>query len=381
MVDPRIRDVADDNRVPDLTAQWPLVLRGMLRHGLAWLAGDRPPGAALLSRPAPSPLRTWAPIILALAAIAAGSFAAAALALGGALAWIVAAVGVVALVFAAIALLMASAIAHVLPPPPRPECQLPSLPHRPGEPHPLQPYFRATDLVEYVPGEVWVAQMPLRFLGGQLGARMVVVRGDREGHLLIHSPIAPTPAILDQVRALGEVRWIVAPNLLHHLFVGPWLEAFPAARAYAAPGLPERRPDLPWAGVLASSDDDVPWDRSFVDHVTLRGHPFHVEVALYHRPSRTLLLCDQIENLGHAPETASALVRWGLELAGMARRPTAPTDLKLSLDDPEATRAGVRAVLAWPFERVIIAHGRLIERDARATMIDAFAHVLRPGDV
>jgi hypothetical protein len=27
------------------------------------------------------------------------------------------------------------------------------------------------------------------------------------------------------ITPLGEPRWVLAPNLLHHLFVGPWLDA------------------------------------------------------------------------------------------------------------------------------------------------------------
>ena len=90
---------------------------------------------------------------------------------------------------------------------------------------------------------------------------------------------------------------------------------------------------------------------------------------------------DAIENLGHAPETRSPIVRRLLDLAGMGARPTAPTDFKLSLRDPEAMRTSARELLAWDFERIVIAHGRLIERDAWRTCVDAFAYVLEPGDV
>ncbi|MCA9663079.1 MAG: DUF4336 domain-containing protein [Myxococcales bacterium] len=383
MVDPRIADVAADNRVPDLSAQWPAVLGGIARHGLAWLRGDRPPGLALLSRPTVSPLRAWAPYVAAL--IGAGGLAIAAgpldLVASPLLAAALATLGVALVGLGLFCLLLAAALAHVVPPPKRPDCQRSHLPQRPDEPHPLMPYYRESGLVEYVPGQVWVAQMPLTFMGGELGARMVIVRGDAAGRLLVYSPIALDPAMRAAVAELGEVRWLIAPNLIHHLFVGDWLAAFPGAEAWAAPGLAARRPDLRWRATLSETAAEVPWDRRLVDHVVIKGHVFHEEIAMLHRPSGTLLLCDAIENLGHAPETRSPIVRRLLDLAGMGERPTAPTDFKLSLRDPEAMRTSARELLAWDFERIVIAHGRLIERDAWRTCVDAFAYVLEPGDV
>lgn len=379
MVDARIAEVAADNRVPEMGAQVPMLVRGLWRHGVRGLRGERSPGAALQSGGA-ALVRAWAPVVAGLGCVGGLGVG---LGLGrfeGALAAVTAAVGVVGIVAAAASLVVAGAIAHVSAPRRRADCQLDSLPHRPGEGHPLMPYFGATGLVEYVPGQVWVAQMPLVFFGAQLGARMVVVRADGGGDLLVYSPIALEAGLRRQVEALGRVRWLVAPNSLHHLFVGAWLAAFPEAEAWAAPGLPARRPDLRWAGVLASDEQEVPWDRSIVDHRVLGGHPLVVDVAMCHRPSGTLLVCDMIQNVGHRPETG-AVVAWALGLVGMAARPALPVDISLTLADPEALRRGVRGVLGWDFERVIMAHGRLVERDARAAMIDAFASVLRPGYV
>ncbi len=49
--------------------------------------------------------------------------------------------------------------------------------------------------------DLWVAEAPLRFLGLEVGARMTVVRLP-DGRLLLHSPIAAAPALLDAVTAL-----------------------------------------------------------------------------------------------------------------------------------------------------------------------------------
>ena len=94
-----------------------------------------------------------------------------------------------------------------------------------------------------------MAECPLRFFGAEIGTRMTVVWLS-DGGLFVHSPVQldlPGRRALD---ALGPVRAVVAPNRLHHLFVGGWREAYPDARLYAAPGLPEKRSDLSFDAVL-----------------------------------------------------------------------------------------------------------------------------------
>ena len=224
--------------------------------------------------------------------------------------------------------------------------------------------------MEYVPGQVWVAQVPLRFHGMQLATRMTIVRTGPD-ELLVCSPIALDDELRAQVEALGQVRHVVAPNTIHHLYVGQWLEAFPRARAYAAPGLPARRPDLPWAATI-DEQWDPPWRRELVDLAVLRGHSFWIEVVLLHRPSKTLVVADALESFGFAPETGGAM-RFLLELIGMAERPAPPVDLKVTFDDLAATRRGVETILGWDFERIVLAHGRLVEREAKQTFADAWA--------
>jgi hypothetical protein len=91
--------------------------------------------------------------------------------------------------------------------------------------------------------DLWVAEAPLRFLGLELGARMTVIRLAGP-NLFVHSRIAATLELLREVRDLGTVAHIVAPNCFHHLFVGDWQRAFPEASLYGAPGLERKRPDL-----------------------------------------------------------------------------------------------------------------------------------------
>jgi len=362
---------AEDNRVPELAEQ--PVAAAVLRHAGAWLLHGRPAGAGRIGKARPSAFRVWLPWIAppALGAAACGVWLAGteSSALAAALLFIgAAALGGVAVV----AVALAAAIAHTLPPPRRPRCEDDTLPT--GAPRPPRPMTDDTPLFEYVADEVWLVERPLRFYGVEFGTRMTVLRM-ADGGLVLHSPVAHTPDLEAAVRLLGEPRCIVAPNALHHMFVSPWREAFPEAALLAAPRLLARRPDLAPALEWPIDPVALPFEREEIDLAAFEGHPMHQEIALFHARSGTLVLSDMLENLGHAGDALPRSAQLFLDLAMMSGRPTPPTDYKLVVDR-EALARSVEPMQRWKFERIVLAHGRLIEREAREVFRDAFAFTI-----
>ncbi len=214
---------------------------------------------------------------------------------------------------------------------------------------------------------LWIADQPLRVAGVELGARMTVVRL-ADGRLLLHSPIRPAPQVVEQVRALGDVAALVAPNRFHHLFAGQWLAFFPQARLFLAPGLDSKRADLRPAAVL--DDDPDPLWRGVLEQVVLRGIPLTNEVVFFHPSSRTLIATDLAFHMG--PEQP-LLTRIVFRLGGAYGR-LAPTTLeRLLVRDREAFRRSFERMLAWPFERVIVAHGTVAESGGREDLERSYA--------
>jgi hypothetical protein len=223
------------------------------------------------------------------------------------------------------------------------------------------------DALQRVAEGLWCASQPLRFLGLELGARMSVVRLP-DGGLWLHSPIDPTPALREEVARLGPVRHVVAPNCFHHLFVARWSEAGTAVQVHIAPRLLRKRPDL----IEAHDLDDAPdpaW-AAVLDQTVVRGMPLLNEVAFLHRPSRTLLCCDLAFHVG--PELP-AWTRFSFRAIGAYGRLATTFIEKLITRDRAAARASLERILAWDFERVIVAHGRIQERGGR----EAFRHAWR----
>lgn len=210
---------------------------------------------------------------------------------------------------------------------------------------------------------------PLRMLGIPFRTRMTaVVLAD--GGVWLHSPVAPTPERVEAIRSLGPIRHLVAPSTFHHLFVDAWHVQVPEARVWSVPGLAEREHARALDEVLG---DEAPefW-REDLDQLVFRGSTVLLEVVFYHRASRTLILTDIVQN--HEPSVDGWFWRTVKRVNGVsAPDGSAPRDWRLTVRDRDAARDCRDRMLAWPFERVVLAHGRCIEDDAHAHIERAFA--------
>ena len=217
--------------------------------------------------------------------------------------------------------------------------------------------------------DVWVVERPQRFLGIELGTRMTVAR--LGGGLWVCSPVALDDELRREIDALGEVRWIVAPNRFHHLYVAPFAAAYPNARLFGPPGLARKRKDLRFDGVLrdgveAEWGDDVGW-------VRLRGVPIFDELVFVHRPSATLVVTDFL--MAQVPNGGLA-TRVTMRLEGVHAQACVPRTVRLlALRDRAALRESLRPILQWPLERIVLAHGGLVERDGRAVVERAWRSI------
>ena len=218
--------------------------------------------------------------------------------------------------------------------------------------------------------DLWTTDAPLRFLGLEVGARMTVVRLP-DSRLLLHSPIAATEELVREVEALGRVAYIVAPNRLHHLFVGEWQRACPDALLYVAPGLEIKRADLAIEGLLGDEPESG-W-RDDLDQILLGGFPFANEIAFFHRPSATLIATDLAFNVC---DSSPPLTRLFFRLGGTYGR-LSPTLLeRLLVRDRTAFRHSLERILEWPFERVVVAHGEVSEKGGREELIHGYSWLL-----
>lgn len=241
----------------------------------------------------------------------------------------------------------------------------------------VQPYEPLDTLIP-VAEDLWIVNGPIiqmAFPGFALPfpTRMTVVRL-RSGSLWVHSPTRLSEELAAQIDALGPVAHLVSPNAIHYAAIPDWAARWPAALAWASPGVRERAASQGVQIAFQADLEDHPpaaWAEE-IDQLIFRGSRVLPEVVFFHRASRTLVLADLIENFERA--RVRGPLWWLVRLAGAADPDgKAPLDLRSSYcGRRDQARASLARVLAWEPERVILAHGRWYERDGAAELRRAF---------
>jgi hypothetical protein len=217
--------------------------------------------------------------------------------------------------------------------------------------------------------DIWLAEgREVEVIGFRYPTRMAVIRLS-DGGLFIWSPVALSDALRRDLSNLGEVRHVVAPNSLHHLFLAEWRVAYPQATLHAAPGLKRRRRDLEFDAELG--DAPPPEWTGDLDQVVVRGNRITTEVVFFHRPSGVVLFTDLLQ---HFPPDwfhgwRALVARWDLMTAS---EPSVTRKFRMAFVDRRAARPALRRILAWPSSKVVMAHGPPVERDGQAFIARAF---------
>lgn len=186
-----------------------------------------------------------------------------------------------------------------------------------------------------------------------------------DGSVWVHSPI-PLETSRADVDALGEVRHIVLPNLYHHLFASEWAEAYPKAIVHAPRRLRRKRADLRIDADLSETPHSE-WGGALV--------PLHIdgcaldETVFVHPATRTLVSSDLTESFATSDHLPTRLY---LKAAGLENRIGWSRFLRFMYRDHDAARRSIDRLLEHDFERIVVAHGRPIESDARQAIVQTF---------
>lgn len=215
-------------------------------------------------------------------------------------------------------------------------------------------------LTSIAPG-IWHAQRGFTVSGLAMTATMTVVQL-ADGGLWLHSPIQIDDALRAALDAIGPVTCIVAPNKVHHLFVKKALALYPQARVFGAPGLEEKRPELAMTMLAPAAPPE--WTGQ-IDQVFIAGLPLLNETVFLHRASGSAIFTDVCQ-IWRGPlgwkETLFA------RLTGVRNTLTVPRSIRLMIKEKNAFRASAQQVLAWPVQRVLVAHDSVVEQDARGRL-------------
>ncbi|SEA22469.1 DUF4336 domain-containing protein [Alkalimonas amylolytica] len=230
--------------------------------------------------------------------------------------------------------------------------------------------------MEQLADSVWMVDGPaVPFYGMPYTTRMVIVRLE-DGALWVHSPIQWQPAFKQQLAALGEVKYLIAPNHLHHLFLADWQQQYPEARLYGTAQVQAKRPELTYAGILDETTH-TPWQQD-IAQLLFTGSKAMQEAVFFHRASCILILTDLIENF--SPKHFNPWQRLLARLMGiLAPQGQTPLDWRLSFVFGKAqAREHLLRMLSWQPECIVMAHGELVQHDAVAFLRHSFRWLKLP---
>ena len=227
--------------------------------------------------------------------------------------------------------------------------------------------------------DVWIMDGPeigMRSLGITVPfpTRMTIVRLPT-GELWVHSPVRWIDALGPMLSELGPVAHLVAPNSLHYCYLGEWQARFPEARSYGVPGIDAKTKTRVSVEETLGDAPPASWQATFEQCLIVGS--ILTEADFFHRPSRTLIITDLIENF-ELKRIKSPLWRWLMKLFGPVDPDgTAPLDMRLSFYGyRQQLKAAVQRMVGWAPDRIIIAHGRCYERDGLSELKRAFRWIL-----
>lgn len=207
------------------------------------------------------------------------------------------------------------------------------------------------------------------------------------GTLAIFSPTALTPEVRKTVDNLGgNIRYIAAPDIEHHIFLSEWHKEFPQANVIGVEGLPEKREQNPdtkgtkFSHVFtkdgkATTKVDPDFDKDF-DYAFVNGHK-NKELVFNYRPDRTLIQADLIWNLpateqySKSGESAtdgimSRLFAGIMNLQGQATGQRRLIWYGLSSGNRPDFNESMKRINTWDFDRIIGCHGDVVETGGKS---------------
>ncbi|KXX80883.1 hypothetical protein MMYC01_202075 [Madurella mycetomatis] len=240
----------------------------------------------------------------------------------------------------------------------------------------------------------------LRFGRFPIGGRGTLVRLT-SGSLAVFSPVALTEATKAKVASLGgDVRYIVATDIEHHIFVSEWAAAYPDAKLVGPEGLPRKRekarndPKIgkePFAVVITKEAQvrgepvkiGEDFDKDFeVEYV--HAHPNRELVFLY-KPDKVLIEADLMFNLpaeeqySRVPQEARPkLGLLGRLFGSLQTTQGEATGMKrflwhaISRKDRKGFNESMRRIDGWDFETIVPCHGETIVGDGKEVFRKVF---------
>lgn len=183
----------------------------------------------------------------------------------------------------------------------------------------------------------------------------------------------------------GNVAYLAALDIEHHLYLSDWAKAYPTAKVMAMEGLPEKREANPetagtnfsWVFTQKNKSTmkiDPDFDGEF--NYEYVGSHSNKELVFCHKPDRTLIQADMFFNLPATEQysrtglSATSGIFTKIFTGFQNTRGPATWQKRFvwyvtSSGDREGFARSARNIASWDFDRVIPCHGDVIENEGK----------------
>ncbi|KAI1851171.1 hypothetical protein JX265_013289 [Neoarthrinium moseri] len=225
----------------------------------------------------------------------------------------------------------------------------------------------------------------LRFGTVRIGGRGTLVRLT-SGSLAMVSPVALTPEVKAKVAEKGgNVGYIIAPDIEHHIFISEWAKEFPNAKLIGPKGLQEKRDKVTNDEKIGKEkfsfiytpenhqDNNV--DQDFAANFEVEyvdPHP-NKEIVLFYKPDKVLIEADLMFNLpcieqySRVPEAekggnalANKLFNGLNSTSGEAKGMKRFLWYGMSASNRPSFNKSVQRIDSWDFNTLIPCHGETL---------------------
>ena len=147
---------------------------------------------------------------------------------------------------------------------------------------------------------------PFKLLGVPIGKRMTAITCI-SNKVWVHSPIELNDASIQLLRNMGNITWVICPNLFHYLHVNAFQNIFPECQLFGVNGIEKKVKHCTFQSLEDERSSQL-WNSDIQQH-NIKGASKISEVVFFHQETKTLILTDLVFNLSHSTIWASCLMR------------------------------------------------------------------------
>lgn len=193
------------------------------------------------------------------------------------------------------------------------------------------------------------------------------------GELVLHSPIRMKSKDLHALEKLGRIHFIIMPNTFHGSDVPWYAKRYPDAQVFV-PGKVISKLEQK---IRISGSLEKDWPKNLqgeLDCFPIEGTRMH-ESAFFHHSSETLILTDLVFNMGDVFKgLEKKFMKWN-----QITNQFGPSRIfrLFFLKDRNAFEKALKKVCECDFKRIIMNHGIILEKEAKARMKEVFRPLIQ----